>query len=182
MKNQYRQDLLKFIKEKAFYKEKITLSSGKQSTCYVDIRRISLHSKGSFLIANLLWDMMSKEDFAAVGGPTLGADPILASLAYHAHLKNKSLRTFIVRKEPKKHGRTRLIEGPPLEEGEEVIILDDVATSGKSLVTAIDKLKSMKIKVKQAYTIIDREEGAAEALEKYDCPLYSIFKLHEFTK
>jgi orotate phosphoribosyltransferase len=175
-----RNQLYQLIKDKAFYCENVVLSSGKQSSCYVDIRRISLQSKGNYLISNLLWEKINKEDFTAVGGPTLGADPIIAGLSYLAYLENKPINTFIVRKEQKKHGKTKLIEGPPLKEGAKVIIIDDVATSGKSLITAIEKLNSLGITVTRAYTVIDRKEGAAQALAQHGCILESLFTLDEF--
>ncbi len=181
-KEDLKKQLYDLIKKDAFYKEKVVLSSGKESTCYIDIRRISLQSKGNYLISNLLWESIQKQEFTAVGGPTLGADPIISGLSYHAYLKNEPINTFIVRKEQKKHGRTRLIEGPPLEKGAKVIIIDDVATSGKSLVTAIDKLNDYGITTIKAYAVIDREEGATQALAKKDCLLESLFKLSEFTK
>ncbi|MBN2119903.1 MAG: orotate phosphoribosyltransferase [Candidatus Omnitrophica bacterium] len=177
-----RRDLFKLIYNEAFFKKRILLSSGKISSFYVDVRKISLKSKGAFLIANLLWKELEKEKFSAVGGPTLGADPILSSLAYHAHIKRKCLKTFIVRKSAKKHGRAKIIEGPNIPKNSKVIIIDDVATTGKSLVEAIQKLRTLKINVTKAFVVVDREEGAGEALSGYGCPLQSLFKLREFTE
>ncbi len=175
-----RQQLFNLIKKEAFFKQKVVLSSGKTSTCYIDIRRISLQSKGAYFIAGLLWEQIKNEIFSAIGGPTLGADPILSSLAYHAQLKNRPIKTFIVRKEKKQHGRQQILEGPPINKDSKVIIVDDVATSGKSLVETIKKLQPLGIKAIKACVIIDRDEGAREALSRYNCPLLSLFKLKEF--
>ena len=181
-KERIKKQLFNLIKKKAFFKRKIVLSSGKISNFYIDVRQISLESQGAFLIANLLWEEIKKDKFSSIGGPTLGADPILSALAYHAYLNKRQIKTFLVRKKKKQHGRSKIIEGPPLRKNSKVIILDDVATSGKSLVEAIKKLRSLKIKVKKALVVVDRQEGAKEALQPYKCPLYSLFKLRDFTK
>ena len=179
-KDKPKKALFKLIKAQAFRKKKVVLSSGKISNYYVDIRKISLTSKGAFLIANLLWDELKKHKFSSLGGPTLGADPILSAVAYHAFLNKRNLKTFIVRKTQKKHGQARFIEGPTLKKGSKVIIIDDVATTGKSLVESIQKLSGQKVKVIAAFVVVDREEGAKEILAKYNLPLFSIFKLSEF--
>lgn len=174
--------LYKLIKKEAFYKKRIVLSSGKISNYYIDVRKISLKSEGAFLIANSLWQELKKEKCTYIGGPTLGADPILSALAYHAYLDKKPIKTFIVRKKPKKYGQNKLIEGPKLKKGSKVIVIDDVATTGKSLLDAIKKLKSLKVSVKKAFVVVDREEGAKKALKPHKCPLISLFTLRDFIK
>jgi len=175
-----RKELFDIIRKEAFFIKKVILSSGKTSNYYVDIRRVSLQSRGAYLIANLLWKEISKEGIFSIGGPTLGADPILSALAYHAYLENKHIKTFIIRKERKKHGQAKFIEGPPLKKGAKAIIIDDVATTGKSLVDAVVKLRTSKVKVKKAFVVVDREEGAAENLAKVNLSLFSLFKLSDF--
>ena len=179
---QLKKELIRLIKKEAFFKQKVVLASGRTSNFYIDIRRISLTSKGAFLIANLLWEKLKDEKFDAVGGLTLGADPILSALAYHAHTKGKSLNTFIIRKTPKKHGQNRLIEGPILKKGSSVILVDDVATSGGSLVDSIKKLKSLKLKVVKAFVVVDRREGATRRIARFKCPLGSLLTLNDLTR
>ena len=177
-----KEKLLALVKKEAFIKKKVILSSGKISNYYVDIRKVSLKSEGAFLIAGLFWEKIKREKFDAVGGPTLGADPILSALSYHAYLKKRPINTFIVRKEKKGHGRKKIIEGPDLLRNSRVIILDDVATSGKSLIEAIIKLKSIGIKVIKSLAVLDRKEGAEENLSKYNCPLISLLTIEDLIK
>lgn len=172
--------LFSLIKKEAFLQKKVVLSSGRISKYYIDIRRISLTAEGAFLIANLFWPEIIREKVKTVGGPTLGADPILSGLAYHSYIENKALNTFIVRKEKKKHGQKNLIEGPPLRRNQRVILIDDVATSGKSLLEALNSLRERKVKVVKALVVVDREEGAGKLLKFYRCPLVSLFRLKDF--
>lgn len=169
-------ELKNIIREDAFFKKKIVLSSGKTSSYYVDMRRVSLSSRGLYLISRLVWAIVKKEKATALGGPTLGADPIIAGVCMLAAGENKNLKGFIIRKEPKKHGRQNLIEGKELTKKDRVIIIDDTATSGGSLIKSIKALKQIGVKVKKAIAVIDREEGAAENLSRYNCQLISLIK------
>jgi len=173
-------ELFNLIKKEAFFKKRVVLSSGKVSNYYIDLRRITLQSKGAYLVASLLWEEIKKERFSFIGGPTLGADPILSALAYHSYLKKRPIKTFIVRKERKKHGQAQLIEGPHLEKNSRVIIIDDVATTGSSLVESARKILSSRGRIIKAWVVVDREEGAREALSKLKIPLYSLFRLSDF--
>ncbi|RKY42820.1 MAG: orotate phosphoribosyltransferase [Candidatus Omnitrophota bacterium] len=175
-------ELFNLIKKEAFFKKKVLLSSGKVSNYYIDLRKITLQSKGAYLVANLLWEEIKREKFSFLGGPTLGADPILSAIAYHSYLKGKPLKTFIVRKERKKHGQAQVIEGPPLKKKSRVIIIDDVATTGASLGEAAKKLIPLGVKVVKAWVIVDREEGAKEFLSKLGISLNSLFRLSDFLK
>ncbi|HEC69044.1 MAG TPA: orotate phosphoribosyltransferase [Candidatus Omnitrophica bacterium] len=175
-------ELFNLIKKEAFFKKKVLLSSGKVSNYYIDLRKITLQSKGAYLVANLLWEEIKREKFSFLGGPTLGADPILSAIAYHSYLKGKPLKTFIVRKERKKHGQAQVIEGPPLKKKSRVIIIDDVATTGASLGEAAKKLIPLGVKIVKAWVIVDREEGAKEFLSKLGISLNSLFRLSDFLK
>ena len=177
-----RKRLFNILKEEAFFKEKIILSSGKESDYYLDARRVTLSSEGVYLSARIILDMLKDDDYAAIGGPTLGADPILGALGVLSHQAGKPLHTFIVRKAPKAHGKQQQVEGPLLAEGAKVILIDDVATTGKAFIHSIDVLSQLKIKVKRALCLVDREEGACEALAQKGCELVSIFKAKEFLK
>jgi len=175
-----RKELLNLLKKEAFFKKKITLSSGKVSNYYIDVRRVSLLPQGLYLISNLIWKNIKKESINAIGGPTLGADPIVSGILVCAAKDKKRLKGFLIRKSPKKHGRQKLIEGQELIAKDKVILFDDVATSGSSLVESIKILRKAKVKVIKAITVIDREEGARENLRKVNCPLISLFTKSDF--
>ncbi|MCM8787705.1 MAG: orotate phosphoribosyltransferase [Candidatus Omnitrophica bacterium] len=177
-----REQLFELLKKEAVLKGKVRLSSGKISNFYIDVRRVSLSSEGIYLISHLVWDIIKNEDITAIGGPTLGADPIVAGVCMVAHSFKKTLKGFLIRKVPKKHGLEQLIEGKELTTKDKVVVVDDVATSGSSLVSAIEILHRQKIKVCKAIVIVDRQEGAEENLSKINCPLISIFKKKNFIK
>jgi len=175
-----KQKLLTILKKDAFFRERIVLSSGKESNFYIDARLVTLTSEGAFLTASIILELIKDQKIDAIGGPTLGADPIVGALAALSHLNHRPLNTFIVRQAPKSHGRMRHIEGPPIREDSQVILIDDVATTGKSLLEAIEKLKQDGIKVLKAIVLVDRQEGAAENLAKVGCPLVAIFNSFDF--
>jgi orotate phosphoribosyltransferase len=179
-RNQAEKRLFQLIKKKALFKERVFLSSGKTSNYYLDGRLVSLSAEGAYLIAEIILDLISGKKISAIGGPTLGADPIAGAVAALSHIRKKPVNTFIVRKVPKAHGRMRQIEGPLLKRGSRVILLDDVATTGKALIEAKQVLESQGIEVKEAIVVVDREEGAAEALAGCGLRLISIFKASDF--
>ena len=175
-----RKRLLELLKKEAFFKKKVKLSSGKISDYYVDVRRVSLSPEGIYLISNLIWKIIKEIDIDAVGGPTLGADPLVSGVCYIAYKNKKDLKGFLIRKTPKAHGGKKMIEGQDINAGDQVILFDDVATSGGSIVKSIAVLKTIKVQVIGAVTVIDREEGARETLEKIGCPLFSLFTKSDF--
>ena len=177
---QDRKDLFHLLKTIAFQRGKFILSSGKESNFYLDARLVTLSAPGAYLTARIILDMISKDTPDAIGGPTLGADPMVGAIASLSHQAGRPINTFIIRKQPKAHGKQQQVEGPLLKEGGSVVIIDDVATTGKAFVESIEVLQKMNIKVKQAICIIDRGEGAREAVAKYNVPLTSIFTIAEF--
>lgn len=180
--NEMKKKLLILLKKEAFFNKKVKLSSGKISNFYIDVRRVSLTPQGLYLISSLIWKIIKNEKITAVGGPTLGADPIVSALCLFSYRNKKPLKGFLIRKTPKKHGQRRLIEGCFLKEKDKVIIIDDVATTGESLIRTIEVLKKDKVKAEKAIVVIDREEGAKENLLKLRCPLISLFKKSDFFK
>lgn len=174
--------LLLLLKKEALKKGRFVLSSGRISNYYLDGRLITLTPEGAYLVASIILELIKDKDIDAIGGPTLGADPVVGALAVLGHLKNIPLKTFIVRKSAKAHGMQRQIEGPILKKGDKVILVDDVATTGKALIEAKEALGRIGVKVDRAIVILDRGEGAKENLEKYDCKLESIFKIEEVIK
>ena len=173
---QYRKRLLQVLKKKALKRGRVVLSSGKVSDYYFDGRLVTLSSEGAHLVANIILELIKDKNITAIGGPTLGADPIVGAVIGLAAIKKKRLSGFIVRKTTKKHGMQRLIEGPPLAKGSKVVLVDDVATTGGSLVEAKKALDRQGVIVDCAIVIVDREEGAAENLANAGCTLISIFK------
>jgi orotate phosphoribosyltransferase len=156
------------------------LSSGKTSTYYLDGRVITLDCEGAYLVASIILDMVAGLRIDAIGGPTLGADPIAGAVACLAHQKKIPLSTFIVRKVAKAHGMQRQVEGPTLRAGARVVLVDDVATTGHALVEAKSALDALSVTVEKAIVIVDRQEGAGENLAKVGVALDSIFTIADF--
>jgi len=175
-----RAQLFDILLKDAFFREKIILSSGKESDYYIDARLVTLTSAGAYYCAKVMLDMVKDETFDAIGGPTLGADPMIGAINAVSHQQGKELKTFIIRKAPKAHGKQQQTEGPALKEGDEVILIDDVATTGKAFLQSLDVLDKMNVKAKKALCIVDRQEGAKEAVAARGCELISIFTAEEF--
>ena len=172
--------LFKLLEKEALKKGDFVLSSGRKSKYYLDGRIITLTPEGAYLVASIILKMTEGMNFDAIGGPTLGADPIVGAIAALSHLKKIPIKTFIVRKATKEHGTQRQIEGPLLREGARVILVDDVATTGKALIEAKEVLDKMQIRVEKAIVIVDRLEGARENLAKSGLKLDYIFTITDF--
>lgn len=161
-KNNYKDSLLEKIKKDALeIGVGRNLSSGKKSDYYIDGKMVTLDSEGAFLTAKVIFDMIASVDFDAIGGLTLGADPIVGALALFGYINNKPIQAFIVRKEPKKHGTMKLIEGK-LTKGSKVIIVDDVVTTGNSILQAIETVEKENCEVVKIIVLVDRQDGARE--------------------
>jgi orotate phosphoribosyltransferase len=173
-------ELFQLLRDKAFKRVSVTLSSGKKSEYYLDGRVVTLSPRGAYLAAELILELVKEEPISAIGGPTLGADPLAGAIAVLSSAKGKPINTFIVRKEPKRHGLSLNIEGPALKKGTKAVIIDDVATSGGSLAKAIDILKLEGVTVEKAIVLVDRKEGAQEALKAKGCSLVSLFTIDQF--
>jgi orotate phosphoribosyltransferase len=172
--------LLALLKKEAFFKTRVRLSSGRISNYYIDVRRVSLTPQGIYLISHLIWRIIKNDNITAIGGPTLGADPLVTGVSLVAYKNKIKLKGFLIRKSPKKHGRQKLIEGRELSRRDKVVLVDDVATSGSSLIRALEVLKEERVKVLKAVVVVDREEKAKENLSKLGCPLLSLFTAREF--
>jgi orotate phosphoribosyltransferase len=169
-----RERLLELLVEKSLEVRPVTLSSGRTSDYYIDTKRVTLSPEGAYLTAELMLEKI-RPDVSAVGGLTLGADPIVASISVLSHLQGRGLAALIVRKEPKKHGTMNYVEGPALEKGAKVAVVEDVVTSGASLLRAIDRIAAAGYQPVQALTILDRQEGGREALELRGFALQALF-------
>ncbi len=175
-----RERLFHLLDTKALSRGKVILSSGKESNYYLDGRLVTLSAEGAYLAARLILDLAGDQKIDAIGGPTLGADPLVGAIGTVSFLDGKPVDTFIVRKAPKEHGKMRQIEGPQLQKGSRVILIDDVATTGKALIEAKQVLDREGIEADTAIVVIDRQEGADKALAPYGLKLVSVFKAKDF--
>jgi len=174
-----REELRQIIVKDAYFKEKITLSSGKESDYYIDARRVTLSAHGAYLCARMILDAIGNDNVDAIGGPTLGADPMVGAISVLSRQAGKPINTFIIRKAPKAHGKQQQIEGPLLEKGSRVVLIDDVATTGKAFIQSIDVLTKVGIQIHKTICIVDRGEGAREAIAEKNCKLISLFDIAE---
>lgn len=159
--------LTELILEKAFkYSEEpvFKLVSGRMSNYYFNCKAVTLHPEGMYLIGNLIYEMIKDSGAKAIGGLTLGADPVAYAVSYTSHLKGKSIETFVVRKSAKSHGTMLWIEGN-VKEGDRVVIVDDVITTGKSTIEAITRAKESGFEIVKVIALIDRQEGGRENIE-----------------
>ena len=155
-----------------------TLASGKKSNFYFDSKKTTLRPEGAYLVAAEMLQLLSDKEIEAhaVGGLTLGADPIVCPIAALSHNNGPPLRAFIVRKEAKGHGTTRQIEGD-LEPSSKVVVIDDVVTTGGSTLKAIEAAEEAGHEVVAVLCVVDREQGGAEALSKW--PFFPLFTRSE---
>ena len=153
-------ELAELVKELAVVHGKVTLSSGKEADYYVDLRRATLHHEASRLIGTLLRQLTSDWDFVSVGGLTLGADPVATAVM---HAEGRPIDAFVVRKEAKKHGMQRRVEGPDVV-GKKVLVVEDTTTTGNSPLTAVAALRELGAEVIGVATVVDRATGADEVI------------------
>jgi len=170
-----REQLRQLLKGQSLMFGDFTLASGKKSTFYFDSKRTTLLSDGAWLTAREILRLIREKGIRAdaIGGLTLGADPIVCPVAALSHTEGPKLRAFIVRKEAKEHGTGRRIEGN-LPKGSRVIIVDDVVTTAGSTIKAIEAAEADGHTVAAVICLVDREEGGAAKLSAY--PFYPVFK------
>ncbi len=173
-----RKRLLALLKEHSLMFGDFTLASGRKSNFYFDSKKTTLRPEGAYLVAAEMLQVLSEKriNADAVGGLTLGADPIVCPIAALSHTIGSPLRAFIVRKEAKEHGTTRQIEGD-LEPASRVVVVDDVVTTGGSTLKAIEAAEGAGHEVVAVLCIVDREQGGAEALSRW--PFFPLFKRSE---
>jgi len=143
---------------------KFILASGKESDLYVDLRKVTLLPKGAFLIGSIIYDMIKDRPVEAIGGLTLGADPIAVATSLIAYQNGREIAAFLVRKEKKDHGMKNAVEGP-VRSGQKVVIVDDVITSGSSTITAIEQAEAAGLSVDLVIAVLDRMEGGKANIE-----------------
>jgi orotate phosphoribosyltransferase len=163
---------------KSYEKRPVTLASGKSSDFYIDCRQTTLDSEGIVLVGLTLWDLLqsSGRRIDAFGGPTLGADPIVSAVSVVSTLKGKPRPAFLVRKEPKNHGTQAWIEGDKsLGPGMQVALLEDVITTGDSLLQAANRVEAAGLNVSVVCALVDREEGGADRIRERGYRFLSLF-------
>ena len=175
-----RQALIELIREKALKFGQFTLVSGKQATYYLDGKQVTLDPAGSRLIAEGILDLLDAESMPdAVGGMSIGADPITAAVVTISAVRGTPLRGFMVRKQSKGHGTNQYVEGP-VSPGDEVVVVEDVVTTGGSSLTAIERIEAFGMKVRGVIAIVDRMEGGREAFERAGHRLQSLLTIRDF--
>ena len=178
----YRDELLKLLHQLSYEERAVTLTSGKKSNFYVDGKQTTCHARGAFLTGHLFYERIKacNTPVKGVGGLTMGADPIVAAISVVSAFKDDLLHAFLIRKEPKGHGKQLWLEGDKnLQAGDSVAIVEDVVTSGGSLLKAVERAQAHDLKVVQALTLVDRLEGGAELLEKHGLKLESLFTIKD---
>ena len=149
------------------------LASGKRSNLYIDCRKTTKNARGAYLIGNIIYDKISKLDVDAIGGLTMGADPVADAVAYTSAIKGKLINSFSVRKKAKEHGLKRVIEGD-VKNGDRVVIVDDVATTGQSTIEAIENARAEGLHVVKVIILVDRQEGGRENILKHNVEFESV--------
>ncbi len=176
--NSARDRLLQLVKDKAIVHQKVTLSSGKEADYYVDLRRITLDGEASPLVGQVLRDLTAELEFDAVGGLTMGADPVATAMMHHAASQGGRLDSFVVRKAEKAHGLQRRIEGPDVT-GRRVLVVEDTSTTGGSALTAVEACREAGAEVVGVAVIADRSTGAKEKVEETGVPYLFAYGLDE---
>ena len=171
-----RASLLDLVRRLAVVHGRVTLSSGMEADHYVDLRRVTLQAQAAPLVGRVMLGLVTDWTFDAVGGLTLGADPIAAAMLHTAAARGRALDAFVVRKQGKAHGMQRRIEGPHVT-GRRVLAVEDTSTTGGSVLTAVEALREAGADVVGVAVIVDRDTGAREAIEAAGLPYRHAFDL-----
>lgn len=181
MAENYKERLKKTLQRKSIVWGKVKLASGQESDYYFDCKLTTLDPEGAFLTAHAVLDLLAEHGIQAdaIGGPPIGAHPIVAAVAAVSHLRSKEgkgrpLPAFLIRKQPKAHGLEKQIEGIDLKKVRDVVIIDDVCTKGESTLEALKIVEEAGLRVAAVLSIVDREAGGSEKLrQKY--PYFALF-------
>jgi len=181
-----KEELISMIKEKSFKKTdapSFSLSSGRKSKYYFNMKPVTMDSKGSFLVGTVIFEKVHELGLQprAIGGPTMGADPVAIATALTSFLKEDPIESFVIRKERKEHGLKLQIEGN-VEAGDSVVIVDDVVTTGASTINAIEIAREHQLNILAAIVLVDRcEENGRQNIEAQGVPMYSVLTIEDFT-
>jgi orotate phosphoribosyltransferase len=171
-------ELARLVTELSVVHGKVTLSSGKEADYYIDLRRATLHHAAAPLVGRLLRQLTADWSYVAVGGLTLGADPVATAMLHSAAADGMVLDAFVVRKSAKQHGMQRRIEGMEVA-GQRVLAVEDTSTTGGSVLTAVEALNEAGATVVGVATVVDRDTGAREAIEKEGLPYRYLLDLDD---
>lgn len=171
-----REALRQQILDKAVVHGKVILSSGKEADYYVDLRRVTLDAEAAPIIGRVMLDLAKEYDFDAVGGLTLGADPVATAMLHAAAAQGRKLDAFVVRKSEKAHGLQRRIEGPDVK-GRRVLAVEDTSTTGGSVMTAVEALRAEGAEVVAVAVIVER--GAAPKIAEAGLPYLAAYQLSD---
>ncbi|MGB3402615.1 MAG: orotate phosphoribosyltransferase [Microcoleaceae cyanobacterium] len=175
---QLRTWLLDFFCQSAYQEGDFVLSSGQRSTYYINGKQVTLHPLGALAIGRLLLDMLPQTT-SAVAGLTLGADPIVSAVSVVSAYEHQPVTALIIRKEAKGHGTMAYIEGPQLPPGAEVVVLEDVVTTGQSALKAVNRLQDAGYQVNQIISLIDRQQGGAQLYQEAGLQFDALFTIDE---
>jgi orotate phosphoribosyltransferase len=173
-----RKNLLALVKDRAIVRGRVTLSSGREADYYVDLRRITLAAEAAPLVGRVLLDLTADWDFDAVGGLTMGADPVATAMMHAAAAHGRLLDAFVVRKEAKAHGLQRRVEGPEIA-GRRVLVVEDTSTTGGSPLTALEAVREAGATPVGVAVIADRDTGAAAKIEAAGVPYRYAYSLQD---
>jgi orotate phosphoribosyltransferase len=171
-------DLLTLVRDLAVVHGKVTLSSGREADYYVDLRRVTLAGAAAPLVGRVMLDLTADLEYDAVGGLTMGADPVATAMLHAAAAPGRTLDAFVVRKEAKAHGMQRRIEGPDIT-GRRVLVLEDTSTTGGSPLTALQAVREAGAEAVAVAVIVDRATGAGEKIEAEGVPYRYAFSLED---
>jgi len=157
---------------------KFTLSSGKESDLYVDLRKVTLNPVGASIIGSLIFGIIQDRKVDAVGGMSVGADPIAVATSLAAYQEGREIMAFLVRKTQKAHGTGNVIEGP-IKPGQRALVVEDVITTGASTISAIERIKEAGLEIELVVAIFDRCEGGREAIEALGYEVRSLLTRHD---
>ncbi len=173
-----RQYLLNLLVEKAYQEGEFLLSSGQRSTYYINGKLVTLTAQGALALGRLLLSLLPAET-QAVAGLTLGADPIVTAVSVVSAYENRPLQALIIRKEAKGHGTQAYIEGPALPTGAKVVVLEDVVTTGKSALLAVERLQAVGYVVEWVMAIVDREQGGSALYQAHGLQFQALFSIRD---
>lgn len=171
-----RDRLQQLIRDLAVVHGRVTLSSGTEADYYVDLRRITLHAEAAPLVGEVMLDLVQDLDIDAVGGLTMGADPVATAMLHAAARRGQRLDAFVVRKAEKAHGLQQRVEGPAVA-GRRVLVVEDTSTTGGSPLTAVEALREAGAEVVAVAVIVDRASGAEEAVREVGLEYRSAYRL-----
>lgn len=178
-----REKLLELLKTKAYQKKRVILASGKESDFYIDCREVTLHPEGSYLVGKLIYNILkgTKERIDGVGAVPVGAIPIASAVSIISQIEGNPVPAFVIRKELKSHGTGKWIEGSGnLRPGARVAIVEDVITTGGSLLQAAEIAEKNDLKVILVIALVDREEGGRERIEGRGYKVTTLFCKNDF--